>query len=67
MFLDSTQDLGAIYLAQDDVLSTNSGDGIRGTPPVRVEHGKCVQKNVAIAHRDVQCKRRCIHPHIAVG
>jgi hypothetical protein len=48
VLFDAAQDLGAVDLAQDDVLRAHAGDGVQHAPAVAVELGKRVQVDVAV-------------------
>ena len=48
VFFDTTQDLVAVDLADDDVLATHPADGVEHPPAVAVELGERVEVHVAI-------------------
>ena len=67
VLLDPAQDLGAVDLAQHDVLRPQAGHRERHAPAVGVEHRQRVQVDVAVADPGVQAERHRVHPDVAVG
>ena len=64
--LDPAQDLGAVDLAQDDVLGAHPGDGVEHAPPVAVELRERVQVHVAVVDAHVPAEHRGVEPDVAV-
>ena len=65
--LDPAQDLGAVDLAQHDVLAAHPRDGVQHPPAVAVELRQRVQVDVAVADAHVPAERRGVEPDVAVG
>ena len=55
--LDPAQDLGAVDLAQHDLLHAEAGHRERHAPAVGVEHRQRVQVDVAVGDAGVQRRR----------
>ncbi len=64
--LDSPQDLGAVDLAQDDVLRAHARDRVQHAPAVAVELRQRVQVDVAVADAELPPERRRVQPDVAV-
>ena len=67
VLLDAAQDLGAVDLADDDVLGAHAGDGVEHAPAVAVELRQRVQVHVAVVDAELPAERGGVEPDVAVG
>ncbi len=67
VLFDTTEDLGAVDLAQHDVPAAHAGDGVDHAPAVAVELGERVQVQVAVADAHLPAERGGVDPEVAVG
>ena len=65
--LDPAQDLGAVDLADDDLLDAQPGHRERHAPAVGVEHRQRVQVDVAVGDARVEPERHRVDPDVAMG
>ena len=67
VLLDAAQDLGAVDLADHDLLDAEAGHREGHPPAVGVEHRQRVQVDVAVGHAGVQREGHRVGPDVAVG
>ena len=67
VLVDASQDLGAVDLAEHDLLRAHARRAERHPPAVAVEHRQGVEVDVAVAHAGVPAERRGVQPQAAVG
>ena len=66
MLLHPPQDLGAVDLADDDVLRAHAGDCVEHTPPIAVELRQRVQVHVAVVDAQVPAEDCGVEPYVAM-
>ena len=66
MLLDAPEDLGAVHLAEHDVLSTHGSDGVGHSPAIAVEHRQRVEVYVAVVHAGLPSEHGCVQPEVPV-
>jgi hypothetical protein len=67
VLLDATEDLGAVDLAEDDVLPAHGGHDVGHAPAIAVEHRERVEVDVAVAHEGVPAEDGGVEPQVPVG
>ena len=66
MLFDASEDLGAVDLAEDDVLPAHGGHDVGHTPAVAVEHRQRVEVHIAVAHQGVPAEGGGVEPQVPV-